>query len=669
MNFKLLIFFGTYLFLAPANVSGQELDTFRIKLDKITSDTAKVNSIVAYARTILYSDPPKAMEYCNEAITTAQKASFGYGLANAYRLAGAYNNDIKGDFKEAERYFNLSMDIYSQTKDYRNWEGVGAIYHGFGAMHQRTGNYLKAIENYVEASRILDSIGNKNILPKTYNNLSSLYSFLQLFDKAEYYARAGLKQAKLIDDKQVISVTGVTLSDALMQQGKYDEVLSVLKISDSIAKQRNDRYILTLSSYNYSTYYAYYRKDYKTSLRYALKAYEHSQILDNPFELARTSTNLAEHFLFNNEIQSAINYAGEALEYSEAVESTDLTQRMHYTLGIAYRKKGDFKTAAGYLQSAAQLKDSVILEVNRLQINFLEALYQKEKNEKNISRLENEKIIQLLLLKKRNSIIGGLVISVMLLGLLAWIYIRNIRHKKALTEKELELQKQKVTEIEKQRQLDATLSVLQGEEAERSRLARDLHDGLGGLLSGVKLSLTKMRGNFILVPDTIEQFNSALGLLDTSIRELRRVAHNMMPEALVKFGLRDALSDFCNSIDNSKKVILKFQSFGTEKRIDSNIEINVYRIAQELINNAIKHSAATEMLVQLVQEENRVHLTVQDNGKGFNTEILKTSKGSGFSNIQSRLESLNGVLNVYSKTDEGTEISVEFTLFPSHESQ
>jgi signal transduction histidine kinase len=178
-----------------------------------------------------------------------------------------------------------------------------------------------------------------------------------------------------------------------------------------------------------------------------------------------------------------------------------------------------------------------------------------------------------------------------------------------------------------------------------------------------------MRGNFILVPDTIEQFNSALGLLDTSIRELRRVAHNMMPEALVKFGLRDALSDFCNSIDNSKKVILKFQSFGTEKRIDSNIEINVYRIAQELINNAIKHSAATEMLVQLVQEENRVHLTVQDNGKGFNTEILKTSKGSGFSNIQSRLESLNGVLNVYSKTDEGTEISVEFTLFPSHESQ
>lgn len=660
MSNKLFTFLCTCFFIAPLVYGQETTDTFRITLNKISGDTAKVNSIVTYARSILYSDPTKAIEYCNEAIDIARKASFGYGLANAYRIAGAYNNDIKGDFIEAEKYFKLSMELYSHKKDYRHREGTGAVYHSIGALHQRTGNYLKAIENYVEAGRILDSIGNKNILPKTYNNLSSLYAFLQLFDKAEYYARAGLKQATQIDDKQIISVTSVTLSDALMQQGKYEEVLPVLRIADSIAKQRNDRYILTLSSYNYSTYFAYSLKDYKTSLMYALKAYEQSQVLENPFELARTSINLAEHFLFNNNFSSAIKYANQAMEYSKAVQSTDLIQRTHNALGVAYKNLGDFKTAAGYLYTAAQLKDSVILDVNRMQINFLEALYQKEKKEKDISRLENEKIIQSLLLKKRNSIIGALAIAVLFLVLLALIYIRNIRHKKALTEKELELQKQKIIEIEKQRQLDATLSVLQGEEAERSRIARDLHDGLGGLLSGVKLSITKMKGNFVLVPDSIEQFNTALGLLDTSIRELRRVAHNMMPESLVKFGLRDALSDFCNSIDGSKNVIVKYQAFGTEKRMDSNIEINVYRIAQELVNNALKHSSATEMLVQLVQEANRVHLTVQDNGKGFDMNLLKTSTGAGMTNIRSRVESQNGNFEIYSALDRGTEASVEF---------
>ncbi|NJK96425.1 MAG: sensor histidine kinase [Bacteroidales bacterium] len=302
-----------------------------------------------------------------------------------------------------------------------------------------------------------------------------------------------------------------------------------------------------------------------------------------------------------------------------------------------------------------------------MQINFLEALYQKEKQEREITMLQNEKQINNLLLKRRNVTIVTLIVFMLLLAAISWFIAKSMHQKKVLAEKELQLQKQKLSEIEKQRQLDATLSVLKGEEAERGRMARDLHDGLGGLLSGVKLSLAHAKGNVVLTGDGEAQFDRALSLLDTSMRELRRLAHNMMPEALVKFGLKDAISDFCNSIDCSKGMNIKFQFYGIEKRIDSRFEISIYRIAQELVNNALKYSNAADLLVQLILEDSRVHLTVQDNGVGFDTKILNTTKGAGLSNIRSRVESQSGIFEFYSEPDKGTEASVEFSwqIYPN----
>jgi signal transduction histidine kinase len=121
------------------------------------------------------------------------------------------------------------------------------------------------------------------------------------------------------------------------------------------------------------------------------------------------------------------------------------------------------------------------------------------------------------------------------------------------------------------------------------------------------------------------------------------------------------LSDFCKSLDNNESnTQITFQFFGEEKRIDSKYEIGFYRIAQELINNALKYSRATDLMVQLIQETGRAHLTVQDNGKGFDMQMLKISKGAGIANIKSRVESLNGQFDIYSEPDKGTEASVEF---------
>jgi signal transduction histidine kinase len=204
--------------------------------------------------------------------------------------------------------------------------------------------------------------------------------------------------------------------------------------------------------------------------------------------------------------------------------------------------------------------------------------------------------------------------------------------------------------------------MLKGQEEERSRLAKDLHDGLGGLLSGVKFSLSNMKDNLIITPDNMAVFERSLDMLDTSIKELRRVAHNMMPELLTKFGLDEALKEYVNGINATGLFTLKYQSVGMDTRIEKTTEIIIYRIVQELLNNIMKHATATEVMVQLVKEANRLSIMVEDNGKGFDTVKLKDNKGAGLTSIQSRVNYLKGRLDINSEEGKGTLVNIEFNI-------
>ena len=177
--------------------------------------------------------------------------------------------------------------------------------------------------------------------------------------------------------------------------------------------------------------------------------------------------------------------------------------------------------------------------------------------------------------------------------------------------------------------------MLKGEEQERTRLAKDLHDGLGGMLSGIKFSLNTMKGNLIMTSENNQAFERSMDMLDSSIKEMRRVAHNMMPESLVKFGLDTALKDFCNEINKTGALNVSYQSLGLENEIiEQTTAITIYRIVQELINNTMKHAAAKTAIVQVTKSNDHLAVTVEDDGKGFDTTILYQSKGIGWSNIK-----------------------------------
>jgi signal transduction histidine kinase len=172
-----------------------------------------------------------------------------------------------------------------------------------------------------------------------------------------------------------------------------------------------------------------------------------------------------------------------------------------------------------------------------------------------------------------------------------------------------------------------------------------------------------MKGNLIMTPENHQAFERSMDMLDSSIKEMRRVAHNMMPEALVKFGLDTALKDFCNDINQSGALRVNYQSIGLENAvIDQTTAITLYRIVQELLNNTMKHAAARNVIVQVSKTDNVLSVTVEDDGKGFDTSILKQSKGIGWSNIQNRVEFLKGKLDVNSQKEKGTSVLIELAI-------
>jgi signal transduction histidine kinase len=282
-------------------------------------------------------------------------------------------------------------------------------------------------------------------------------------------------------------------------------------------------------------------------------------------------------------------------------------------------------------------------------VSQIEKKYESEKKDKQIILQESK-------LQKSTFLNYTLVGSAAILLIISLLTYRNYKQKQ-------KLQQQRISELETHQQLTATEAVLKGEEQERTRLAKDLHDGLGGMLSGIKYSLNTMKGNLIMTPDNVQAFERSMDMLDSSIKEMRRVAHNMMPESLVKFGLDTALKDFCNEINNSGALAISYQSIGVANAtIEPTTAITVYRIVQELINNTMKHAAAKTAIVQVTKSDTHLSVTVEDDGNGFNTTILKQAKGIGWSNIQNRVEFLKGTVDVQSEKGKGTSVHIEMNI-------
>ncbi len=209
-----------------------------------------------------------------------------------------------------------------------------------------------------------------------------------------------------------------------------------------------------------------------------------------------------------------------------------------------------------------------------------------------------------------------------------------------------------------QKQLDILRATIDGEEAERLRVGQELHDGVSGFLSAIKMNLATLRAKRKDIVGE-ENFINTLRLTDEASDELRRTAHNLVPSSLVQNGIGKAVKDFCERVSGSFDLPITVQESLPAGRLDAAKELVIYRIIQELVHNMVKHAAATHGLVSLSWQEHLLLVAVEDNGTGFEA---KEPKGIGLENIRKRVKVINGTMEIHSPPGEGTSVYLEFLI-------
>ena len=525
--------------------------------------------------------------------------------------------------------------------------------------------YKKAITCYIACSKIEEKRNDETRIADMDEDLATVYYYMEVFDKSLRYSENALAIYRRHNDTlniaKVLNHLGSLhssreycekrseeqkLSDFSIAIGYFEESVKLciyLKDESGVAK-------------GYQNIAAVYNKLKKPekALEYVQKSLEIFKKQKNPDAIAGALYTMGKTYFRLKNYNKSIACYTESEEIAKKNNLTGGIQYLYEAMAQAYSEAGKYKPAYEYYLKYMTLRDSVYNSEKSKQILELETRYQTEKKEKEIIKLTSEKREKIFLLYA----LTGLIL---ILFILAYFIFKNISHKKLIAEQTIEIKERLIQELEKERQLIATKSVLKGEESERSRMARDLHDGLGGLLSGVKINLSSMKGNSIITSENAATFDHAIRLLDTSISELRRVAHNLMPETLNRYGLKTALNDFVTEMSTGQTPVLSFRFFGEDVRYQTQLELTMFRIAQELVNNALKHSAGTSISVQLIAETDRVCVQVVDNGKGFDASG-KSGDGKGLISIRDRVTANNGRFEIESTPGEGTEATVEFLL-------
>jgi two-component system, NarL family, sensor kinase len=649
------------LCMVKVSAQDKQIDSLLVVLKKATADTNKVNLLNTIVSKYQYTDPPKAMEYSLQMIELAKATEFKYGLATAYSLAGGLSVE-KSDFPSGTKFYKQALDLVVKEKDLRNRKLYGRIKQSFGVIAHYQEDYSTAVNYYLEAAEVYKEINDDKLLLVIYNNLSGVHAIMIDKPNALKYAEQCFAVSERLNDPLKRSMACIALASAKIEMKKYEGVEEYLleskKICDSILN-----YVLLGRTYSLFGQLMVGRdNDNKKAIEYFEKAIPSFEKSGSQFEVAAAHQRLGEAYSISGNYTKAKSEIKKAIEMAKKLGVLQIELHSLKSLSELEEKNNNKPEALALLKEYNVISDSLNLDGKQKQVAALETKYETRIKDLEILRLQKDKKIQSLSIKQKSTLNYFLIASLAALIILGFLGYRNLRHRQQLAKQQDELQQQQIRELEKDKQLVAVDAMLQGQEEERSRLAKDLHDGLGGLLSGVKFSLSNMKDNLIITPDNMTVFERSLDMLDTSIKELRRVAHNMMPELLTKFGLDEALKEYCNSINATNLILVKYQSVGMDIRIEKSAEIIVYRIIQELLNNIMKHAAATEATVQLVKEEARLSIIVEDNGKGFDTALMKSNKGAGLISIQSRIDYLKGQLDIHSSPDKGTLVNIELNI-------
>ncbi|WP_343745092.1 ATP-binding protein [Chitinophaga sp.] len=602
-----------------------------IAQQRIMVDTARARALFMAGDSIAGSDTALALTYHQQGLRLAGDDPFYTGLGYFY-LGRLYMDD---DPQRGAAAFNKAISLLEKRETPLSWHYQSRAWANLGVIAQGESDDRKFTDIILnKAIPLAMKSGDSAAMARGYTNLAISFLNAGNHAKAILYSMQSIRiyqRNQAGEPRQIDNFTN--LAKIYIEQQAYQQARNCLDSAHA--------YVMVNPGSLYAPYY------YSINAQYFINTNDFKQATFNIDEGLAATEKLNNHHYAQILLYQKARLM-ENLHHITAARDILLKMYREYSFTAADRRQlyhdlsgleaelSHPADAYQWLKKYVAISDSLNETATRIQIAGLETKY-------NLAQKEKELLVIRGHAKTQQMIIWGVVL-VLIPVLLFFIYFYKTKKLRA---------EQAVQSLQQQQRTALTQALLQGEEKERSRMARDLHDGLGGTLAAVKLNLTNA-----LRDNPVAEMKKVIVQLDDSVSELRRIARNMMPEALLRSGLETAITDLCGSL-SGENLQVDFSAINLRTDIPKPTQIIIYRIIQELLTNVIKHAEATEALVQCSQEGPVVYITVEDNGKGMDTAVAAGKRGIGLDNIQNRVEFLKGKMECRSSVGKGTIINIE----------
>ncbi|WP_461445671.1 tetratricopeptide repeat-containing sensor histidine kinase [Maribacter sp.] len=652
-----LFLWGTVMFMTQ--VASAQSDMLKLKdslqhlISNSTDDVSKIENYDALNRLLLkLNDRQTLLEKAEEGLILSEKLGISKWIVQM-TLYKAIAIDISGRPDEAIPIYMNGLEMAKLTNEKeleaKYYMNIGACYYYIGDLHLGLKNYLDAYERS-EALKKVD-------FAKLLNNIGIIYRLQKKHLRAEEIYLKSYRLKEELQDSLGMATSLMNLGLVNYRiKGKERKAIDYLKKSYLFYEKLKRPYDMASCSTSLGEVYLALQNipAAKKELRKAWRYFE-----ENPSKLYSISTLnlLSQIAVLEKDYELADTHLEKALE----LVADSGAKKNHGEILLAL---SEIKNALGKDQKAySLLKEAYIINDTLKQIKSIEAMeemqtkfdVEEKESQLQINRLKlNERTLQ------RNVFLIGVSFLAACTLFVFFFFRSKIRANKKIAVQKEEIQSQRISELQQKNKVLALNGMIEGQEAERMRIAQDLHDGLGGLLSTVKAHFTSIQG------ETQQQQKNQLAektskLIDEACIEVRRISHDMIPNALTLSSLPVALEDLCGGLKNEGyEIDLDVKDF--PDHMSKTKQVVLFRIVQEAVSNIRKHADARSVLIQILKASNRLSLIIEDDGKGFDPAMGIEGEGLGLKNINSRVEFLNGSIDWNTKLSEGTTITINIPI-------
>lgn len=609
-------------------------------------DSTKVKELLDIAYSYEKTSMDSAIYTYKEAAKLGKEIEYWIGAGRATSYTGIVYSDY-GMNDSAIVYHKRSIPLYEKAK-YRDGKASSLI--NLGNAYLLQGNYEQSADYYLLGIDEYEKLQDTARLIYAYGNFASLFSDFKMFDKSKEFQTKALNYSYKVKD--TISV-GYLLNDlglTLLSLNEKENALNNFNQALVIANKYNDEELKYFSNKNLNNYH-FGEGNFDMAYQFAIKSFKNAIATKKPYYESYSLNALGTAHLKLNNIDSASYYVQKSIKKASEIGAKELLMDAYFALNQVYLVGNKHKEAYDALQEFIMLQDSIVGRQKQEYITRLEQQYQ-------VKNKDNEILLQQLTIQENEALIQKKINQngLYLIGILALFFTSFIlwyRHRQ-----KQKLNAQSIETLKKQQEIQSLAALIEGEDMERSRIAKDLHDSVNANLSVIKYNLTSISTENIAEED-LQTFNQSIDMIDSSCEQIRNISNDLAPPSLMNYGLIEALEQYCNRINSSNTIKVTFQHFGDSLILAKKIEATIYHILQELITNSVKHAKAKIAMIQINISNALIHITAEDDGIGYDTSVV--THGLGLNNIRSRVEFLNAEMDI--KSDKkGTSVTINIDL-------